>query len=298
MLNIGTKSQLLHKVVVFGVGLIGGSFALALKQRLTLQVVGFDRDQQALQRALALGIIDEVGTDLALALQDAELVLIAAPVGQTAAILKSICPHLQRATIVTDAGSTKSDVVLAARQVMGDKIGQFVPAHPVAGRELSGPDAALPDLFVGKKVVITAMPDNRPSSLTLVASVWQCCGAQIHHLSALQHDQIFAAVSHLPHLLAYALVSQIADQPDAALRFQFAGTGFQDVTRIAGASPEMWRDISLANRQSLLTELAIYQAQLQGIAKALQAEDGGELLALFEHARAAHNSHRRALSAA
>ena len=293
MLKPGTANQPLRKVVIVGAGLIGGSFALALKKQLTLQVVGLDRDPHSLERALALGIIDSIGTDLALALQDAQLVLIATPVAQTEAILLALYPHLHSSTIVTDVGSTKVDVVAAARRALQEKIGQFVAAHPVAGRELSGPDAALADLFQGKKVVITPLPENSPSALALVAQAWQTCGAQIHELEAHQHDQIFAAVSHLPHLLAYALMAQVADQPDAALRLEFAGSGFRDVTRIAGASAEMWRDISLANREALLTELATYQSVLQGMAAALETRDGAQLLALFEHARTAQQADRR-----
>lgn len=293
MLKPGTANQALRKVVIIGAGLIGGSFALALKKQLMLQVVGLDRDPQSLQRALALGMIDSIGTDLALALQDAQLVLIATPVAQTEAILLALYPYLQSSTVVTDVGSTKVDVIAAARRSLGAKIGQFVAAHPVAGRELSGPDAALSDLFQGKKVVLTPLPENSPSALALVAQTWQTCGAQIHQLDPQQHDQIFAAVSHLPHLLAYALMAQVADQPDAALRLEFAGSGFRDVTRIAGASPEMWRDISLANREALLIELAAYQARLQGIAAALQTQDGAQLLALFEQARTAQQAERQ-----
>lgn len=284
--NINTKQ--LAKVVIFGVGLIGGSFALALKKQSAVKhIVGVGRNPTALARALKLGIIDEVGTDLSPSLADADLILIAAPVAQTESILRTIYPHLQKQTIVTDAGSTKSDVVAAARRVLAEKIAQFVPAHPIAGRESHGPNAALADLYQGKKLVITALPENSTETLNLVANVWQQCGAIPCYLNPNQHDQIFAAVSHLPHVLAYAMVNHIAEQPDADLRFHYAGSGFRDFTRIAGASPEMWRDISLANRDVLQKELEHYQAQLQRIATALQNEDGDQLLAMFNGAQTA-----------
>lgn len=276
------------KIVIFGVGLIGGSFALALKKSGAVgQVVGIERSEAALSRALQLGIVDVAGPDIASALDGADLVLIAAPVAQTESILKTIYPHLQKTTVVTDAGSTKSDVVAAARRAMGNKIDQFVPAHPIAGRETNGPDAAIVDLYTGKKVVITALTENTRATIDVVAMAWERCGAVPHYLSPSLHDQVFAAVSHLPHVLAYALVDQINTQPQADLRFEFAASGFRDFTRIAGSSPEMWRDISLANRVELLNELGHYQVQLQRIAAALENSDGEQLLAIFSNAQAA-----------
>lgn len=287
-MNILTSNaKQLAKVVIFGVGLIGGSFALALKKQSAVKhIVGVGRNPTTLARALKLGIIDEVGTDLSKTLDGADLVLIAAPVAQTESILRSIYPHLEKQSIVTDAGSTKNDVVAVARRVLAEKIAQFVPAHPIAGRESHGPDAALADLYQGKKLVITALSENTNRALNLVANVWQQCGAVPCYLNPTQHDQIFAAVSHLPHLLAYATVNYITQQPDADLCLHYAGSGFRDFTRIAGASAEMWRDISLANRDVLQKELEHYQAQLHRIAIALQNEDGDQLLALFSHAQA------------
>jgi len=276
----------LAKVVIVGVGLIGGSFALALKKHTGVkQIVGLDRSPEALQRALQLGLIDVIGNELPGALAQADLVLIAAPVAQTGHILREIYPHLEAQTVVTDAGSTKSDVVDAARGALAEKIHQFVPAHPIAGREVNGPDAAIVDLYQGKKLVITALPENRQETIQFVSDLWQRCGAVPHFLNPAQHDLVFAAVSHLPHLLAYALVDQITNQPDADLRFQFAASGFRDFTRIAGSSPEMWRDISLANRDALLLELSNYQKQLERIANALKQHDGEQLLSLFSNAQ-------------
>jgi prephenate dehydrogenase len=285
------NSFVFKKIVICGVGLIGGSFALALKKAgVVQQVVGIGRSAAALERAGELGIIDVIGVSPAAALDDADLVLIAAPVAQTAAILESIRPHLQAGTVVTDAGSTKTDVVAAARAALGDKIAQFVPGHPIAGREQNGPDAAIDDLYVGKKTVLTPLPENTPQDVERVASAWRHCGALIHQLAPQEHDRVFAAVSHLPHLLAYALVDDIAKKPHADILFQYAASGFRDFTRIAGSSPEMWRDISLANQAALLGELDTYMAQLAQMRAMLAAGDGAALEAVFANGqRARHN---------
>jgi prephenate dehydrogenase len=282
---------MLDKVVVIGVGLIGGSFALALKQAGAVrEVVGMGRSRQALERALALGIVDAITTSPEQALRGASLVLIATPVAQTGAILAALAPFLEAGTIVTDAGSTKSDVVLAARAALGDKLHQFVPGHPIAGRESNGPDAAIADLYAGKKTVLTPLAENRHGDIALVADAWRACGAAIHQLSPQQHDQVFAAVSHLPHLLAFALVDDIARKPHADLLFQYAASGFRDFTRIAGSSAEMWRDISLANRDALLAELDAYLAQLTTLRGHLAGHDGAAIEAVYANARRARRA--------
>ena len=284
---------MLNKVVIVGVGLIGGSFARALKQAGAVRhVVGVERSMTYLARALQLGIIDSGlpgihAAGLAEALAGADLVLLAAPVAQTGAILAAIAPYLEGHTVVTDAGSTKCDVVAAARQALGARIAQFVPGHPIAGRESNGPDAAIPDLFRGKKSVITPLPENDAATVERVAQAWRDCGAIIHTLTPEEHDKVFAAVSHLPHLLAYALVDDIESKPHSGLLFQYAASGFRDFTRIAGSSPEMWRDISLANQAALLTELDAYLAQLTRLRAHLAAGDGAALEALYANAQRA-----------
>ena len=287
------------KVVIFGVGLIGGSFALALRQAgACTSIVGMGRSPQALARALELGIIDSIGTSLADAMRGAGLVLIAAPVAQTEAILAALAPLLEEGTLVTDAGSTKSDVVAAARRVLGARIKQFVPGHPIAGAESNGPDAASAALYRGKKTVLTPLPENRAFDVDRVAAAWAACGAIVHRLTPNEHDKVFAAVSHLPHLLAFALVDDIARKPHADLLFQYAASGFRDFTRIAASSPEMWRDISLANRDALLTELDAYQAQLTGLRALLANADGAALEALYANARRARQQWTGAIEAA
>lgn len=290
-------SPTFDRIVVFGVGLIGGSFALALKQAGEVkQVIGVGRRVETLQRAQALGIIDTMGDASSVA--EADLVLIAAPVAQTEMLLREMQPHLQAGTVVTDAGSTKSDVVQAARAALGEKITLFVPGHPIAGREQNGPEAALADLYHGKKVVLTALPENSSDSIARVAGAWERCGALIHYLSAEEHDAVFAAVSHLPHLLAYALVGDIASRENADRLFQYAASGFRDFTRIAGSSPEMWRDISLANRQALLAELDAYTAQLASLRTMLLSADGAALEQVYARAQSARQSWIAAIEAA
>ncbi|MGZ8289209.1 MAG: prephenate dehydrogenase [Telluria sp.] len=287
------------KVVIFGVGLIGGSFALALKAAgAAASIVGVGRSPEAMARALELGIVDEVAGSVADAMRGADLVLVAAPVAQTQAILASLLPYLEAHTVVTDAGSTKSDVVAAARAVLKDRVGQFVPGHPIAGRESNGPDAAIADLYRGKKAVLTPLPENSAVVVERVASAWRACGALVHTLSPQEHDKVFAAVSHLPHLLAYALVDDIANKPHAGLLFQYAASGFRDFTRIAGSSPEMWRDISLANREALLGELDAYLAQLTGLRAALAAADGARLEGVYANAQHARRQWIETIEAA
>ena len=283
-------TPLFRKIAIFGVGLIGGSFALALKKAGAVgQIVGAGRTRQSLERARELGIIDACTKSPAEAVDGADLVLIAAPVAQTGAILASIQPHLGPGTVVTDAGSTKTDVVAAARAALGSKIACFVPGHPIAGREQNGPDAALADLYVGKKVVLAALPENAVGDVERVAQAWRHCGAVIHALSPEEHDRVFAAVSHLPHLLAYALVDDIARKPHADLLFQYAASGFRDFTRIAGSSPEMWRDITLANQDAMLVELDAYLAQLQRLRAMLAAADGAALEGVYANAQKARH---------
>jgi prephenate dehydrogenase len=285
------------RIVIFGVGLIGGSFALALKKAgVVKEIVGVGRRRETLERAQSLGIIDVIGDVSSVA--RADLVLLATPVAQIEALLAQIAPHLQAGTVVTDAGSTKTDVVQAARAALGDKIHQFVPGHPIAGREQNGPEAALADLYHGKKVVLTALPENADNSVATVAAAWEHCGAIIHRLTAEQHDAVFAAVSHLPHLLAYALVDDIAARDNASLLFQYAASGFRDFTRIAGSSPEMWRDISLANRNALLAELDAYTAQLAQLRSLLAASEGAGLEQMYARAQAARLSWIAAIEAA
>ena len=273
-----------ERVAVIGVGLIGGSFALALKAaKLCGHVAGIGRGAANLQLAKERGIIDSIAAEAS----DADLVLVATPVAQFPQVLASIAPRLKPSAIVTDAGSTKRDVVAAARAALGAKISQFVPAHPIAGAEKSGAGAAQAELFRGKRVVLTPLPENSAASLTAVEAAWTACGARVTRMSPEEHDAVFAAVSHLPHLLAYALVHEFAGRGNSAQLFGYAAGGFRDFTRIASSHPEMWRDICVANREPLLAELERYADKLRALRPLLERGDGAALEKLFAEARAA-----------
>ncbi len=275
-----------NKVVIFGVGLIGGSFALALRKAGAVgEVVGFGRSTATLEQARQLGILDRIGDDVAKEVCDADIVLIATPVAQMADIFTRIAPHLGARTLVTDGGSTKSDIVAAARTHLGDKISQFIPAHPIAGAEKSGAGAAMADLYQGKKVVLTPLQENSKESVARVRLAWELCGANVGELAPERHDEVFAAVSHLPHLLSFALVHDLAQRDNRDQLLSFAASGFRDFTRIAASSPEMWRDISLANREALLQEVKRYADELYVVYQALENNDADKLEEIFSLAR-------------
>ena len=287
----------MNKIVIFGVGLIGGSVALALKKvPAAPKLVGVGRNLENLQTPINLGVIDEANSDIAKAMSDADLVLIATPVAQTPKILEAIIPHLSAHTVVTDAGSTKSDIQayvnIASKQATNPQhfLSQFVGGHPIAGAEKSGVTAAKADLFTGKNVVLTPNENTSAEAIKLVRELWLATGANVSEMTAQAHDQIFAAVSHLPHLLAFALVNDLANRTNAKQLFEFAASGFRDFTRIAGSSPEMWRDISLANKNALLNELETYQAEISALQKLLKNEDSQGLQAMFERASQARQA--------
>jgi len=280
----------IEKLVIVGVGLIGGSFALALKGAGAVgRVIGVGRGARNIRRALDLGIIDAAGAADAETLKDADLVLLAVPAGQMRAVMRSIAPLLGPKTVVTDAGSTKQDVVGFARRELKAALSRFVPGHPIAGTERSGADAAFAGLYRGRRVVLTPLAENEPGALALVRAAWERCGASVSELRPREHDTVLAAVSHLPHVLAYALVDQVARHKNAKQLFSFAAGGFRDFTRIAASHPEMWRDICLANRKALLAEIDRYGGKLERVRRMLARGDARALDGLFSGAREARN---------
>ncbi|QID17389.1 prephenate dehydrogenase/arogenate dehydrogenase family protein [Nitrogeniibacter mangrovi] len=284
------RPAVIGRLVVCGVGLIGGSFALALRRAgLVGEVIGIGRSEASLQRAQALGVIDGYTMAWAEALKGADFVLLAMPVGQADAVAARMAPHLEAHTLVTDAGSTKRDMIEAFYAHLGDHLDRVVPAHPIAGAERSGADAAFAELFDDRKVVLTPLAENTPAAIERVAAVWAACGAQIRRMSPQEHDRVFAAVSHLPHLLAFGLVHDLAGRANSEELFSYAASGFRDFTRIAGSHPEMWRDICLANRHALLAELDQYLGELAYLRALLIGNDGPALEALFAEAREARN---------
>ena len=280
------------KLVVVGVGLIGGSFALALKAAVSVgEVVGVGRTRANLAAALERGVCDRVLTldePWTRELAGADVVLVAAPVAQLPGLFAAMSPALGPATLVTDAGSTKQDVVAAARAAFDrSALARFVPAHPIAGTEDSGAAAAFAALYRNRNVVLTPLAETDAAATARISELWTLCGARVRRLDAATHDRIFAAVSHLPHVLAFALVDALARRPEAEELFRYAASGFRDFTRIAGSSPEMWRDIALANRDALLAELHAYRDALDEVTARVAAADGPGLEAMFARASAA-----------
>lgn len=280
----------IRKLAIFGVGLIGGSVALALKRAGAVnEVVGAGRSRTNLEAALKFGIIDHIAATPEQAAQGADVVLLAVPVGQMAALMQKIAPHLDADALVTDAGSTKQDVAALMQQHFSGYLSNCVPGHPIAGAETSGAAAARADLYEGKNVVLTPLTATSGAAMGKAHALWEACGARISVMSASEHDAVFAAVSHLPHLLAYAYMGMIARRHNGDILLGFAASGFRDFTRIAGGNPEIWRDIALANRHALLEELTQYQADLEQMRAALLAEDGKALEASFKLAQQARS---------
>jgi prephenate dehydrogenase len=284
----------IQQLAIIGVGLIGTSLALAAKRSQPgLHVIGIDRDGLSLEQARARGAIDEcvVVENLASLAQLSTLaacdaIALALPVRQFPEALASLAAVIGPQCVVFDVGSTKADVLAAAQSALGAKFPQFVGCHPIAGRERHGPLAADVTLFEGKNVIVCA-PQATTDTVDLVTVLWQSVGARVAVMSPDAHDAVFAAVSHLPHMLAYALVDELASRPDARTLFAHAASGFRDFTRIASSSPEMWRDIALNNRTALLAELDAYLARVQSLRDSLAKSDADALTAMMQRAQAA-----------
>ncbi|MPS79109.1 MAG: prephenate dehydrogenase/arogenate dehydrogenase family protein [Achromobacter sp.] len=286
----GAAGPLIPVLAVVGVGLIGGSFAAALRQAGQVgRVLGVGRNAASLARAVELGLIDEA-VSAEDAAKRADIVLLSTPVGGLKNVLSCMLPHLGAATVVTDAGSTKAEVVDAAREALGDQVGRFVPGHPIAGAERTGPEAADAALYRGRTVILTPLPQNSAESIDLVRRAWQACGASVINMDADAHDRVLASVSHLPHLLSAVYMEQVATAADARTRLDLAGSGFRDFTRIAAGSPEMWRDIFLSNRDAMLAELADVRAVLDRAERAIADGDDAALLALLDSAAQARRN--------
>jgi len=282
---------MINRLALIGVGLIGGSLARALRDAGHVrEVIGYGRGLANLQRAVELGVADRVETSLPAVVRDADMVVLATPVGSMAGILGAITPYLARDAVVTDVGSVKGAIVEAARAVLGEKLSSFVPGHPIAGTERTGVEASFSSLFVGRRVVLTPLPETRAEAVARVRAMWQAAGAEVVSMSVEHHDAVLAATSHLPHLLAYALVDMLARLDDSREIFAYAAGGFRDFTRIASSDPVMWRDISLANRTAIVKMLKKYRTELNGLIAAVDAGDAVMLQTLFERAKAARDA--------
>ena len=270
---------------VIGLGLIGGSVARAARASgLYSRILAVDADAEQIATGIGLGVIDAGGAEPAAQLAEADLVLLAVPVAATGDALLAIAPHLRADAVITDVGSTKQSVVAAA-QVLGAAISRFVPGHPIAGTERSGVAAGSADLFLGRRVILTPLPETEAAALAGVQALWAACGASVCEMSPQHHDEVLAATSHLPHLLAYALVDCLATMEARREIFAYAAGGFRDFTRIASSSPRMWHDIVRANRPAVLEMLDQFTAHLQGLRDAVAEDDGNRIIASFSRAR-------------
>lgn len=255
-----------NQLGVIGCGLMGGSFALALKRAgLVKRVVGYSKSPSTTERARKLGVIDVAAESALLAVAGSDIVLLSVPVAATEATFKAIRHLVEPGVLVMDVGSTKRDVVDAARRVLRERVGAFVPAHPIAGKELSGIQHADATLYAGRQVILTPLPQNAPELVQKATDVWSAIGTQVLKMSPENHDAAFAAVSHLPHLLAFAYFSGVVNQPLGKDFLSLAGPGFRDFTRIAASSPEMWRDILVANREEVLKQSQRFRHALDAL---------------------------------
>ncbi len=271
---------------IIGVGLIGASIGLAQKKAKAFDgVIGVGRSQANLDEAIKMGAIDQA-VSLEVCAKEADVIVVCVPVAQTFSILHAIEPHIKQNALITDAGSTKSDVIMAAKTALGDKVAQFIPAHPIAGGAQHGASAAKEDLYQGKQVIICPLQENIPPAVDAINEFWLATGATTHKMSALQHDAVFASISHLPHVLSFALMLQVANSEDANVKLGHAGAGFRDFTRIAASSPEMWRDICLANKTAVLKEMDNYLNLTKLLRDMIAKEDGDALLKAFTRASA------------
>ncbi|MET0089276.1 MAG: prephenate dehydrogenase/arogenate dehydrogenase family protein [Candidatus Thiodiazotropha sp.] len=281
---------MIEKLAVIGVGLIGGSVAMALREEgMVREVVGCGRGEANLQKAQQLGVIDHYTHDAAQAVRGADMVLLAVPLGAMRATLESIHEYLAPNAVVTDAGSVKGSVIRDVRAVFGKVPDFFVPGHPIAGTELSGVEAAFATLYRNRRVILTPTDETDPQALQRVEALWKQCGAEVACMSVEYHDEVLAATSHLPHMLAYSLVDSLSRMKENDEIFRFAAGGFRDFTRIASSNPVMWRDICLANQEALGSMLTRFADDLHELARLLEQGDSEGLLKLFSSAKQARD---------
>ncbi len=275
-----------NRLCIIGVGLIGGSLARALRAAGKVdEVVGCSRNEIHLTRAQSLGVIDRFMLDPARAVEGADIVVLATPVSRTAEIYQAIAPHLLDDAVVSDVGSTKGSVIAGIRQALDHVPVRFVPAHPIAGTEKSGVEASFSELFIERRVILTPLDDTDPLAIERVANMWKAAGAVITRMTAEHHDEVLAATSHLPHLLAYGLVDTLATMEERREIFSYAAGGFRDFTRIASSSPDMWADIVFANRDALLPVMGRFLEDMDLLRKAVEQGDRQRVIDIFSRAK-------------
>ena len=280
---------MINKITIVGVGLIGGSLAKALKEKnLAKTVFGYGRDRSRLEEAKKHNIIDDYSTQIEKAVNHADIIVIATPVGTFRNIFSEVKPLIVDDVIISDVGSTKTNIVDIAKEILGDKSQCFVPAHPIAGKEKSGFEASDGNLYIGKKVIITPIEDNSSESIQVIESMWKNVGAEVDFMSPQSHDDLLGMTSHLPHMLAFSLVNYLVDQnPSASI---YAGGGFKDFSRIASGDAVMWRDICLQNKDKIITHLRGYQSTVEELIDAIDQEESDKLELLFATAKKTRDS--------
>lgn len=281
---------MINRLCIIGVGLIGGSLARALKQAgYCGEVVGCGRDEAQLRRARELGVIDCYERDPARAVGDADMIVLAVPLGAMEVVMRTIAGHVAADAVITDVGSAKGGVVTAAQAAFGTVPERFVPGHPIAGTEKSGVEASFADLFRQRRVILTPLDHSDADAVAAVREMWERAGAEVMEMSVARHDEILAATSHLPHMLAFALVDTLARMHEQAEIFRYAAGGFRDFTRIASSDPVMWRDICLANREAIAAMIDRFQGDLAGLREAIVQGDGRRIEEIFVRAKAARD---------
>lgn len=277
---------MIDKLCIIGVGLIGSSLSLALKQAgAVAEVVGYGRNRDNLQKGRELGVLDRYESSLAAAVKDADVIVVAVPLGAMQQVFAEIAAAAPADALITDVGSAKGSVVQAALAELGDGISRFVPGHPIAGGEQSGVEAGYATLFQGRRVILTPLAQTDAAASARIDAMWRKCGADIEYLEIEHHDKVLAATSHLPHMLAYALVHHLSNLNEHEEIFRYAAGGFRDFTRIASSDPVMWRDVCIANGDALVDLIEQYQGELDRIKLAIKARDADELLQLFGRAK-------------
>jgi prephenate dehydrogenase len=283
---MSTDEVHIERLCVVGVGLIGGSLVRDLRrQGVCSRFVGCSRSEENLRRAVELGVVDEYHTDLGEAVRGCDVVLVAVPLGAMRSVFDAMAGHLDAAAIVTDVGSAKGSVIADAVAALGGDAGRFVPAHPIAGTENSGVEASIEGLYRGRRVILTPTPATDPAATRRVRAIWEAVGAEVVEMEPRHHDEVLAATSHLPHMLAYTLVDALGRMEDHIEIFRYAAGGFRDFTRIASSDPQMWHDICLANRDALVTTLGRFRADLEEAMEAIRSGDSDTLKALFVRAK-------------
>ena len=282
---------MIDTLAIIGVGLIGSSLSLALKQAGAVrQVIGYGRNQDNLARGVELGVLDDFGDSIETCVRDADVVVVAVPLGAMQSVFATLKTTVKKDVVITDVGSAKGSVVTAAQAELGSQITRFVPGHPIAGTEKSGVEAGFPTLFRDRRVILTPTQQTDDDAISVIDAMWQHCGAVIEYLSVEHHDKVLAATSHLPHMLAYALVHYLSGLNDHEEIFRYASGGFRDFTRIASSDPVMWRDVCISNGDALADLIEQYQLELDQVKSAIQAGNAEELLKLFGRAKSERDS--------